>query len=460
MYGDEKIINETQADGFGGDYAGLQINIMSLIYANEYIDESGIEKPLDPSKSEYSIECNGKKYCFSPSKVEEIDDFVLAATNNHLRTMVRFIATTEALMNYAKMPQYLTYPGARDAYKTNPNDFSMTGFNTSNIKGMDYFAALMEFLSERYSNGEHGYVQHWTFGNEIDFTGTWYTIDNYWKNNTTPSSDTYIEEFYRLLRVGKIAVGKYNADANVYAPFTHYWDYKPTPAENYDGRFSYKPREIVDGLASRSRLQGNFMWGVEYHPYCSTLPIADVITEDYMHGLKTGYMSGDDTSRIVTYTNLEVLDSYLSRPEIKCNGKGRPLFLMESGVAANSNPIVQQQQAAIIGFAYLKMSLLDNLVANTYYKYIGNDGLMSFALVESNREKHCGYYLLKDFGRLSMPEWNNKYSSYIGSCGFISNEPNYLAVINKVSKEFGTGYNFLDRYKEVYGEDEIYKSLI
>lgn len=248
--------------------------------------------------------------------------------------------------------------------------FSMA--NVTCPEGLDYYAAAIDFLAERYSreDGEFGRIHHWIVHNEVD--AGWV-----WTNAGHKTLRLYTDLYHRSLRVVHCVARKYDRHARAYASLTHHWTWA------YDTRF-FGSKGVLETLARFSTLEGDFDWGIAYHPYPESLRNPRC-WED-----KKVDFSFD--TPLITFKNIEVLAAWVERPAMMVRGtRRRSVHLSEQG--PNSPDYREESlrdQAACMAFAWQKIKPLGAIEAFQYHNWIDNrhEGGLRIGLRKFPGEEH------------------------------------------------------------------------
>ena len=99
-------------------------------------------------------------------------------------------------------------------------------FHTAEEDGVKELEAVACFLTERYSNGEHGMVYNWVVANEINHFSTWNYMD-------TQDVLYYTREFEKAFRIFYQAAKSNYANAKVYYSIDHYWNSREDSCDQY-----------------------------------------------------------------------------------------------------------------------------------------------------------------------------------------------------------------------------------
>jgi len=234
--------------------------------------------------------------------------------------------------------------------------FSMPNLTTG--ESTDLYRALIAFMAERYSrpDGKFGHITHWIIHNEVDFGWTW-------TNMGEQSVEVYLDTYVRSMRLVALEVGQWNPHVQVFISLTHNWDYRPSdPLKNY------APRRMLDLLAKFSAVEGDFPWGVAYHPYPESL-VNPATWNDRQSVLAF------DTP-MITPKNLEVLDAYLRQPQFLYRGKDlRTVVLSEQGFHSKDyGEDSQRLQAAGLVYVFEKLKHLPIVESFHYHRWIDHPG--------------------------------------------------------------------------------------
>jgi hypothetical protein len=232
-------------------------------------------------------------------------------------------------------------------------------------EGWNLYAASLDFLAQRYSRPDrkYGRITHWILHNEVD--AGWI-----WTNAGEKPLHTYFDLYYRSMRTAHCIARKYGVAGNVLISLTHNW----TSAHNH---LCYQPKDMIDLLAKRSSLEGDFDWGVAYHPYPQNLRNPRTWEDtDATFSFET---------KLITPRNLEVLDAYMRQLRMLFNGKPRTIVLSEQG--SNSRDHSEESyrdQAAGLVYTWLKLEKLDTIESYVHHRWVdaapGREGGLLFGI--------------------------------------------------------------------------------
>lgn len=356
-----------------------------------------------------AYENQGRTYYFSKSAVKDMDERVSSATKlgmNVTGVLTPWKGTKNGAMTERvtdRWPSYMSYEENQAS-----TSVPLTGINTSNAEGEHAFEALMEFMADRYSrNRDQGFIQTFVVSNEIDFTPYFCTGMGF---------DGYMEEYTRCLRIANTAVKKYCADMDVAVPFTHYWNETGTNV-GFGSATNFSPRKMLDWMNKHMSEEGDFDWAICPHLYSAISTSSAYALSDS----KSGQVTGDvETSKLLTFSNLEILDEYLRRPENMYMGqKVRWVYLNEGGISSSSGTEQKlNEQAASLLQAYCKASQFSEIRQYNYYRMIDNEEFetgsgLNVGLLNADWSMKPAYYAYKHIDDEQSKALLKHYMPYI-----------------------------------------------
>ncbi len=226
--------------------------------------------------------------------------------------------------------------------------FAMPDLKTE--EGSRLYRAVIHLLTERYTreNSEHGRITNWIMHNEIDQSGTWTTMGE------QPLS-RYLETFIRSARLVHHSARRFDPHARIFVSLTHHW------MKQSGGPQTFIVRDIIDLFARASRIEGDYDWGIAYHPYPESLFEPRTWEDDVTYDFDTEY---------ITPKNIEVLPAYLDREPFRFQGKNRGILLSEQGINAPSlSDEDQKLQAAGIAYTIYRVRQIPQIEAFHYHAY-------------------------------------------------------------------------------------------
>ena len=211
----------------------------------------------------------------------------------------------------------------------------------TSAKAFNVYAAALEYLASSYWGQNGGRISHWIMQNEVDMGHEW---TNMGKQPETRLLDRYVKS----MRVCYNIARQYDQNASVLESMTHNW-------VNGDG--GYSPKSMLEKTLAYSKAEGDFRWGIAYHPYPQDLSRPKFWEDDTRSTF-------DRNSDYVTFKNLEVIDDWILQKDHFYKGKKRPLFLSEQGT--NSPSYSEEDltlQAAGAAWAWKKTAALKGIDA-------------------------------------------------------------------------------------------------
>lgn len=284
----------------------------------------------------------GNTYYLNDATVASYDhELRIAAANKWMVSMIVLMPPPRAAAPTAWISQ-AAHPEAAA-----PGIFVLPDFTTP--RGVHAYAAAMKFVTERYSRADerYGRIHHWIMHNEIN-------SGFYWANAGTKSLLTYMEIYQKSMRVADLLVRQHDAHAKVLISLDHCWTYNPDPR-------AYPALDLLETLALFSRREGDFPWGVAFHPYAQDL-WKPRTWEDAQAIL-------DLNTPFLTYRNLEVLDAFVALPRIAYRGmRAREIQLTEQGInSPDYSEVALREQAAGLAYAWQKIKRMKHVTAFQYH---------------------------------------------------------------------------------------------
>jgi hypothetical protein len=233
--------------------------------------------------------------------------------------------------------------------------FSMA--NVASAEGVGGFAMMMDLLAERYGrpDGLYGRVHHWIIHNEVDMGWVW-------TNCGARPELVFLDQYHKALRIAYYMARRHDPHARVYISLTQWWNRSEDPAH------CHPSHALLDDLTAFSAAEGDFAWGIAYHPY-----------PDSLFEPKSWLDHNVDftlTTPKITFRNIEVLDAWAKLPANRYQGTiVRSIHLSEQG--PNSRDYSAQalaEQAAALAYVWKKIAVLSSIEAFEYHNWIDNRG--------------------------------------------------------------------------------------
>lgn len=272
--------------------------------------------------------------------------------------------------------------------------------NLTTAKAFNLYAAALEHMASTHCTPGNR-ISHWIMHNEVDFA-------NEWTNMGDQPMMRYLDRYIKSMRICYNIVRQYDQNASVLGSYTHCW----TVADG-----NYAPKKMLEATVAYSEAEGDFRWGVAYHPYPQDLtkPSFWVNDTQAIYSLNSKY---------VTFKNLEVIDAWIRQKENFYKGKTkRVLFLSEQGT--NSPSYSESDlalQAAGGAWAWKKVSKLDGIDAIQWHNWADNKaegglriGLRTFAEGSvSNLTPKPVWYVWKAAGTAEEDSVFDQYKTTLG----------------------------------------------
>ena len=222
--------------------------------------------------------------------------------------------------------------------------------NLTTAKAFNLYAAALEHMASTHCTPGNR-ISHWIMHNEVDFA-------NEWTNMGDQPMMRYLDRYIKSMRICYNIVRQYDQNASVLGSYTHCW----TKADG-----SFAPKKMLEKTVEYSSAEGDFRWGVAYHPYPQNLTKPSFWIDDTQATYSLN-------SKYVTFKNLEVIDAWIRQKENFYKGKTkRVLFLSEQGT--NSPSYSESDlalQAAGGAWAWKKVSKLDGIDAIQWHNWADN----------------------------------------------------------------------------------------
>ncbi len=278
------------------------------------------------------------------------------------------------------------HPGHRKDYK-----FSVGAVNTKS----GFLNAVMSMLAERWSGAhpDHGRVWGWIIGNEVN-------SHFLWNNMGLVPLETAASEYEKAFRIMHTAIRKHSQNARTYLSSDHHWS---SSMHNVSPQEATPGRDFLDTFARLVRERGDFDWNVAWHPYPEDLGNPRAWAD------KT--VTHDDNTNKVTFKNLEVLPSHLTKAELLFNGKPRRIILSEQGFHTLLTPDGKQLQAAAYAYAWEKIQTLPTVDAFIYHRHVDHaqEGGLRLGLwrnaPNSIADPHSKKLIYELFQKAGTPAW-------------------------------------------------------
>lgn len=337
-----------------------------------------------PAEDRESFTHNGRPWWINSRRLIHIDRTLAFAAKHGITVAAIVLLPTEA-------SDTIVHPEANRA-----GVYAMP--NLDDAEAAEKYEAVLAMLAQRYAGGPRGRIDHWIMHNEIDFGWTW-------TNMGYQPLEIYLETYVRSMRIAYLQARRFNRFAKVFVSLTHHWN---VPQD--EQWKTYPPREILNRLAQFNRVEGDFGWGVAYHPYPESLwnsrTWEDATVKDDF-----------DTPRI-TMKNIDVLQRFMERPEMRdAAGNVRPVLLSEQGYHTDGyGETAQRNQAAALLYTWERLRSVDGVIAYDYHRWVdaAEEGglLLGLRTLPSKDhpagEKKLGWEVFKAIGTEEEAQWKKQ----------------------------------------------------
>lgn len=302
---------------------------------------------LQPSEDTAPFEYSGRKYYVDQKAIAGYDRTFLETAKRDILTLAILLLPPPEHFPDKGMGRLMCHPDY-----DSEGIFAMPNVVTS--EGHACYCAAIEYLASRYCQPDapFGRIHHWILHNECD--AGWV-----WTNAGQKSMPEYLDLYYRSMRTVHNITRCHDPHSQVFISLTHFWDW--TENEKF-----YLPHKMLDLLCRISRTEGDFDWGIAYHPYPESLFVART-WEDKKASATL------DTS-VITMKNIEVLEAWARQAHARFRGKRvRIIHLTEQGFnSPEYNQESLENQAAAMVYAWQKLKPLSSIAAFQYHNWIDN----------------------------------------------------------------------------------------
>lgn len=240
-------------------------------------------------------------------------------------------------------------------------------------------------------------ISNWVVHNEVDQAGTW-------TNMGDQPLDRYLESYHRSARLIHATMRARDPHSRVFISLTHHWTKKSS------GTGTYTVRPMLERFAQMGKVEGDYEWGVAYHPYPRSLRNPDTwADEDARMNFDTPY---------ITPKNFEVLPFFLQQPSFLYRGKPRGILFSEQGF--NSPTLSEEdQRRQVAGMIYLWRRLPEHSMIEAYHLHRYKDmpdqeGGLRLGIVDENGNRKLAWEAWRDLETPSQRKWEKLADEVIG----------------------------------------------
>jgi len=186
----------------------------------------------------------------------------------------------------------------------------------------------------------------------------------------------------------------YDRQARVFMSLTHHWTQRSA------GVGTYVVRDMIEQFAEMAKVEGDFDWGVAYHPYPRNLRNPDTWND--------ADVSDDFDTPYITPRNIEVLPAFLGQERFLYRGQRRGILLSEQGF---NTPTLsdQDQRRQVAGLIYMfrKLRNLPEIEAYHLHRYQDmpdREGGLRLGIVTETGVRKLGWDAYREIGTGSAQE--------------------------------------------------------
>ena len=302
---------------------------------------------IQPHANSIAYMYGDKTYYFDVSQVEELDRTMKSAFSRNIVVAAIILIQKAADCPDPEVGRLLQHPNyTPEGIYTMPN--------MTNPESVNCYAAGLDFLANRYcrSDNYYGRIHHWIMHNEVDAGLSW-------TNMGVKPMMVYMDTYIKSMRLCYNIAHKYDENSEIFGSFTQSWTAAVEPKY-------YATKEMLKNLLDYTSAEGDFKWGLAYHPY------PDNLFEPKTWNDQNATFSMNSPK--ITFKNLEVLDTWIKMPENKYLGNiKRTVWLSENGT--NSRSYGEQdlkEQAAGFAYTWKKLKTLDGIDAMQWHNWMDN----------------------------------------------------------------------------------------
>lgn len=277
----------------------------------------------------------GRTYYINAGAISGLDNTLTAAYKKDVVVEAIILTTTGSAFQD---------PECTGGYYTMPN--------MTTAEAVNFYAAGLDYLAKRYSSATHGRIHHWIMHNEVDQGTTW-------TNMGLQPELRYNDRYMKSMRLCYNIVRQYDQNASILGSYTHTW---------YDPSNEYSPRTMLEQNVAYSKAEGDFRWGVAYHPYPMNLTLPAFWNND------RNQATFSNNSPYVTFYNPEVINAWILKADNRYkDGTKRVLVFSEQGTNSPSysaNDLALQ--AAGAAWIWKKIEQLPGIDAMQWHNWADN----------------------------------------------------------------------------------------
>ncbi len=290
-----------------------------------------IGKFFSPSaNSGTKFECGGSVFYYDPQYIEQLDSVLLPYAQKGIKVSLIITLTDTGNDSLNKI---LVHPDSQ-------NDAEHLAYNPKSRTSLLYLRAFCEFFAQRYCI-ENPCVTRIVFGYAV---GNSYNNYNMGKKTLTEFSNDYVTAFLTV----NSAVRSISGNTEIYTHIDNNWDMNLP----FDFYYRFDNSAFLQALNACISEYGNINWGIMLEPYPEK-------QKNYL-AFKDTSLTKEIDSDLITFSNLEILNMFLSRSELLFNNAPRNFAIIEK---TNFSDLDEITLAADYAYNYYKAM---NLSASAY----------------------------------------------------------------------------------------------
>ncbi len=230
------------------------------------------------------------------------------------------------------------------------------------------YRAALSVITRTFSGPQHR-ISNWIIHNEVDQARTW-------TNMGRQPIARYMETYQRSARLTYQAARRVDPFARVFPSLTHHWAGEKVTTD-------YPTRDFLELYNEIAEAEGDYEWGLAYHPYPRSLRNPDTWADtDVTFDFDTPY---------ITPRNIEVLPAFLAQDRFLYRGEKRRILLSEQGF--NSPTLSdedQRRQAAGLSYMFHRLAQLPSIEAYHLHRYVDmpdREGGLRVGILDENRQR-------------------------------------------------------------------------
>ncbi len=312
--------------GMGGVSSQFPLNELVELGVHNITVNISVSHFMDsvPHQGWILFDHGGREWFVNLKRLAEYDTLIRFASENEI--VVSGILLVPFLNSeFGKM---LVHPEADRA-----GHYAMPNFTTAD--GVAAYEAVIEFLAQRYSAPglPQGRIANWIVHNEVGFGWEWTNMG--WQPPMV-----YMDHYLRSMRLVHNVTRRHDPHSRVFISLTHHWNTPTNPSWK-----SYSNIELLERLVESSSIEGDFAWGVAFHPYPQNLRKPDAWNDTRV--------TNEFQTPLITPKNIAVLDRWMQQPKMRnSTGDIRGVLLSEQGFNTTDYS-VQSQRLQAAGFVYM-----------------------------------------------------------------------------------------------------------